>query len=254
MKDLFHALKIALVADDWCGSSVLRSALKVVGQYQIVGEYKTGGAAIEVLPRLAPDIVFLSTRLADMPVDAFAAQTQHVPYELVLLADDDSCAPLAFALEALDYVIQPIQVPCLQRVANKFYQREHRVLARQAQRSKPVATVIVQEGGITHQFHHSHIAYIEGLGRYKRLNLTEKGQAAHGFKTLLLEKNLDQLEQSLAGKNFCRIHRSYLVNVTLLRRISVKARRYYAMLAQVTEPLPISRNKLKPLQQKLLAE
>ena len=83
------------------------------------------------------------------------------------------------------------------------------------------------------------ITYIEAADNYIRINYMENKQV----KGLLVRSTLKTAEKKLEGlSNFYRCHRSYLVNLNLIRHISGNATGYKLHLEGVTDLIPVSRN------------
>ena len=61
----FSLARLALVDDHQMGRVGLRTLLEAVLQFEVIGEAATAAEALELLPKLAPDVVLLDMRLPD---------------------------------------------------------------------------------------------------------------------------------------------------------------------------------------------
>ena len=86
------------------------------------------------------------------------------------------------------------------------------------------------------------LLYIKGAGAYTELYLTD------GTKELY-DKSLEKLEQ-LLSHTFKRIHKSYLVKISVIREIKVASGSKYMAELKNGECLPIGRTKYKSLKSK----
>jgi two-component system, LytTR family, response regulator len=67
----------------------------------------------------------------------------------------------------------------------------------------------------------------------------------------LIQKSMIEWEQRLPEKNFCRIHRSTIVNIEFIAKIDEWFRNYYQLtLKGVEKPLTMSRRYAALLRQK----
>ena len=85
----------------------------------------------------------------------------------------------------------------------------------------------------------SHIAYIAAADNYVRVFYLEKGQV----KNLMLRATMKKMEDAVARQPFLfRCHRTFLVNMELVQKVSGNAQGYRLHLDGIEETIPVSRN------------
>lgn len=85
----------------------------------------------------------------------------------------------------------------------------------------------------------SHIAYIAAADNYVRVFYFENGQV----KNLMLRATMKKMEDSLLDHPFLfRCHRTFLVNMELVQKVSGNAQGYRLHLNGFEETIPVSRN------------
>ncbi|PQA54507.1 LytR/AlgR family response regulator transcription factor [Siphonobacter curvatus] len=115
-----------------------------------------------------------------------------------------------FNLDAVDYLIKPIEFERFQKALSKF-------LALQGSSSPNASqakTHIFLKGDAKHTFHRvafSDILYIEGLNNYISVYTTQQR-----IVTYMALKDILEL---LPDTQFCRVHRSYIVSLVHIRLI-----------------------------------
>jgi DNA-binding response OmpR family regulator len=100
----------ALIVDDEAPARRrLRAALGEVPGVTVVAECASGREALDVIRRRAPDLVFIDIEMADLDGLALAAaiRGERTP-ALVFVTAHEEYAVRAFAVEALDYLLKPL--------------------------------------------------------------------------------------------------------------------------------------------------
>jgi len=102
-------MKTVLIDDEHLARKELRHLLKVHPEIEIVGEAANVTEALHLLPALRPDLIFLDI---EMPVrngfDLLAALPAPHP-QVVFVTAYDAFAVRAFQVNALDYLLKPVE-------------------------------------------------------------------------------------------------------------------------------------------------
>jgi DNA-binding LytR/AlgR family response regulator len=113
----------------------------------------------------------------------------------------------AFAVEAFDYLLKPIDPERLARVVE-------RLLARAAPEARTARKIPVVAGSRTELIDQDEVQFIQAEGDYSRVHVHDR--------SYLATASLRELEEALPGDRFMRIHRSTIVNlakVAAVRRV-----------------------------------
>jgi two-component system response regulator LytT len=145
----------------------------------------------------------------------------------------------AFAVEAFDYLVKPVEPEQLARVVER--------LARTRSRDAPPVEKIpvVSAGGATTLLDYDAIHWVEADGDYSRIHTYDRAYLA--------TSSLRELEQLLQPAGFARIHRSHLVNlakVAAVRRAGPDRIRVALDDEQRTE-LDVARRQTRALRERL---
>jgi two-component system, LytTR family, response regulator len=192
-----HAKGIrVLVADDEAPARQrLIDLLDKDAQVRAVLEAGDGQAAVEMIQREAPDLVFLDVQMPQLDgmevVKAVGADS--MPLTVFVTAYDQH-AIKAFEANALDYLLKPFSDERLEAALC-------RAKARHDERSR----LVVKSGGTTRFLRVADIDWIEGAGVYVNLHV--------GGKELLYRAALNELADCLDPVRFVRVHRSAIVNI-----------------------------------------
>ena len=230
----------ALLADDEAPArSELRYLLAAHPEVVIVGEASSAAEAVELARDNEVDVVFLDV---EMPGATGLDAAPHVrerrdPPAVVFVTAHAEYAVGAFAVEAFDYLLKPVDPDRLARVVERLQERTR-------ENAAPVAKVPVVAGGGSELLDYDQIHYVQADGDYSRVHTYDR--------SYLATMPLGELAERL-GPRFARIHRSYLVNlakVAGVRRSSPDRIRVQLADATKTE-LDVARRQSREIRDRL---
>jgi two-component system, LytTR family, response regulator LytT len=216
-------VNVVIVDDEAPARSELRHLLGAHPQVDVVAEAASVAEAAEAI--VACDAVFLDIELAGAS-GLDAARLLHGETQspaVVFVTAHAEYAVDAFAVEAFDYLLKPVDPERLARVLARLGERETAV-------REPRKIPVVGGGGGTELIDQDQVFYVQAEGDYSRVHVYDRSYLS---TTSLLE-----LERALPADRFIRIHRSFLVNlakVASVRRSGVDRLRLSLDDAQNTE-------------------
>ncbi|GAA1253029.1 LytTR family DNA-binding domain-containing protein [Prauserella halophila] len=177
---------------------------------------------------------------------------------LVFVTGYASEAVDAFDLGAVDYVLKPARQERIDKAIGRVLDKLDSQPARAAGGAiaaggEPVVddtaigdeeVIPVELGGTTKLIPRSAVRWVEAQGDYARLYTTE---GSH-----LVRIPLAQLEERWGGAGFVRIHRSYLVALSLITELRMAQGGYQVVLGDEEKVLPVSRRHTRALKDKLV--
>jgi len=230
----------ALLADDEAPArSELRYLLAAHPDVEVVGE---AASAAEALAFAASyDVLFLDVEMPGATGLETAPQVheRRDPPAVVFVTAHAEYAVDAFAVEAFDYLLKPVDPDRLARVLERLRERTLENAA------PPVEKVAVVSGSSTELIDFDQIHYVQADGDYSRVHTYDR--------SYLSTASLGELEERLAPARFARIHRSYLVNlakVAGVRRASPDRLRVQLADAERTE-LDVARRQSREIRERL---
>jgi DNA-binding LytR/AlgR family response regulator len=196
-------VKVVIVDDEAPARSELRHLLGAHAGVEVVGEAASATAAAEFVGGC--DAVFLDIELAGASgLDAARLLSGDAdPPAVVFVTAHAEYAADAFALEAFDYLLKPVDPERLARVVTRLAER--RPSAREPRKIPVVA------GGRTELIDQEQVRYVQAEGDYSRVHTYDR--------SYLSTASLRELEAALPGERFLRIHRSYLVNLACVASV-----------------------------------
>jgi DNA-binding LytR/AlgR family response regulator len=193
-------IRALLVDDEAPARSELRYLLATHPEVEVVGEAATAVEALKLASAVPYDVVFIDIEMPGLS-GLDAARLVHgragAP-QLVFVTAHEQYAIEAFAVEALDYLLKPVEPERLAQVVRR--------LGKTPATPAPVRKIPVVSGGETVLLDWADVHYARADGDYCRVHTYDR--------SYLCTRSLRELEETLPGDRFARIHRSYLVNLS----------------------------------------
>src|SRR5215470_5863936 len=114
-------IRVLIVDDEPVARRGLRNHLKKAADVEVIGEAGNGRDAVETIIQTRPDLVFLDVQ---MPLlDGFRVietlTEEHLPPAIVFVTAFDEHAIRAFEINALDYLLKPVDPKRLQKTLQR---------------------------------------------------------------------------------------------------------------------------------------
>jgi len=228
--DRFTAI---LVDDERLARKELRSMLAEHEIIDVVGEAETVAQAAELVRAKKPDVVFLDIQLpGETGFDLL--EKISTACQIIFVTAFDAYAIRAFEVNALDYLLKPINPARLGQAIERLMIHDSASVA-------PVRALEYEDRLFIEVDEHSRflkvsdIIVISAMGDYSQIF------SCDGQKSLVL-KPLKDWEERLPAKHFTRIHRSTIININYVERVESWFNRSYRIhIRQIPEPLVMSR-------------
>ena len=234
-------LKAMIVDDEAPARSELRFLLDELGQTEVVAEAASVREAIEKLREHPCDIMFLDVNMPEANGLKLAEglQTLKFPPAVVFVTAYSEFALEAFRVNAVDYLVKPVETERLAQAIARV--RDNVSLHMQAQKTERIS---VEKGGKKILISVDRIRFVMARDDYAYLQ-TDKDRY---FSTV----SLAQLEKRLEGYGFFRVHRGYLVNLSMVEEVEpVSGGTLLLTLNGVSEKIPVSRRRVSLLKKAL---
>jgi two-component system, LytTR family, response regulator len=230
MSQSFRAI---LVDDERLARKELRSMLSEHPSVEVIGEAENVEQAIKLIGAQQPQVVFLDIQ---MPGESGFTLLEKVTadFKVIFVTAFDAYAIRAFEVNALDYLLKPINPDRLGRAIERLSAGE--IPRPQAARKLEYEDRLFIEIDEHSRFLKiNSIVCISAAGDYSQVVTSDQE------KSLVL-KSLKEWEDRLPEKYFTRIHRSTIINVEYIERIVGWFNRSYQVhLKHLEEPLTMSR-------------
>ena len=108
---MIQVLKAVLVDDEVLALDLLEAMLKEIGGVDIIGKFTNPQEALENIGTIEPDILFLDIEMQEMNGIKLAERLESMDWqaEIVFVTAYDHYALEAFNVQAIDYILKPIE-------------------------------------------------------------------------------------------------------------------------------------------------
>ena len=232
-----NPIRTLVVDDEPLARANIVNLLRTDTGISILGECASGTEALTLVRSLQPSLLFLDVQMPGC--DGFAvleALGAKVPPAVVFVTAYDQYAVKAFEAEALDYLLKPFTNERFFRVLSRA---KLTLTQRPTENPRPERLLIRHAGRISF-LPAEEIDWVEAADYYSCLHA--------GPKTHMLRRSMAELEQDLSPRDFCRIHRSTIVNLLRIQDFCFDANGEYAVVLKNGTKLKVSRGYREKLQ------
>jgi len=257
---------VVVVDDEEPARNELCFQLRQVDEVEIIGEAADGIKALQLIKSRKPDLALLDIQMPGLTGFEVARKLvlQKTDAQVVFVTAYDHYAIEAFEINAVDYLLKPVEPARLKRTLERVRNLQHsdspnntaiktftaedlervgKFIDKRYSRPEPIAVkfdnklVLVQPDDII--FISLENDAIEIVTRSLR-----------GFSNC---RTLDELQSNLDPSVFWRVHRSHIVNIHKIKEILPRLSRNYVL--KMTDPkntqIPVSRTQTKRLREYL---
>ncbi len=218
-------IRTLLVDDEPAALRGLAQRLQHEGDIEVVGRCEDGGAAIEAIVRLKPDLVFLDIQMPEISgFDVIAAVGLERMPAVIFVTAFDQFAVRAFDVHAVDYVLKPIDNERFKRALDRA--REHFRESGSNLRERIAAAL--EDLGLREPLRWTRRLTVKLSGRVLLVDVgaIDRMEASGNYvevfaggKVHLLRETLTSLTSRLDPACFARISRSSTVNIERVREL-----------------------------------
>lgn len=237
-------IKTLIVDDELYSRDELSHLLGAHPSIQIVGEADSGEAAILKAIQLQPDVVFLDVEMPKVNgMDAAKALLELKKSPLIVFATAyPEFAVEAFRFNAIDYLLKPFDEEQLKETVKRI--EKHFQTSEEKEKGKQTGKLAIDSSGEIIYLEPKDILYIVRDEKVTKL-ITKMGE----YETKI---QLKDLESRLESFGFFRIHKSFLVNLKYVTRLTPWFNGAYQLeIEGRSEQLSVSRNYVKALRASL---
>ena len=208
------AIKAIIIDDERLARNELKKLLQDHGDIEVIDEATNVDEGIEKIETLNPDLIFLDIQMPGKTGFDLLAEVEKAP-KVIFTTAYDEYAIKAFEVNALDYLLKPIEPKrlsdAIQKLQAELYKEKIGLTGSNRGPLTEHDQVFVKDGERCWFVKLGEIRLFESVGNYAKVFF--------GNNKPLILKSLNALEERLDEKVFFRANRKHIVNLRLVDKV-----------------------------------
>ncbi|MEJ0101857.1 MAG: LytTR family transcriptional regulator DNA-binding domain-containing protein [Bacteroidota bacterium] len=209
-------MRAIIIDDERLARAELKKLLQDFPEIEVIDEAANAEEGIAKIDSLNPELVFLDIQMPGKTGFDMLSELERAPYVIFTTAYDEY-ALKAFEVNALDYLLKPVEPKRLADAIQKLHLTEQKEIRHGGTENinnsllSENDQVFVKDGERCWFVKLSDIRLFESVGNYAKVFF--------GTNKPLILKSLNALEERLDEKTFFRANRKHIVNLRLIEKI-----------------------------------
>ena len=212
------SFRTIIIDDERLARNELKKLLQEFSEIEVIDEAANADEGLEKIEQHNPDLIFLDIQMPGKTGFELLEELHRAP-RVVFTTAYDEFALKAFEVNALDYLLKPIEPKRLSDAIQKLHQEENRETNNNGNGSAIRSTgllneedqVFVKDGERCWFVQLNEIRLFESVGNYAKVFF--------GPNKPLILKSLNALEERLDEKVFFRANRKHIINMRWIDKI-----------------------------------
>lgn len=208
-------MKALIIDDERLARKEILRLLENHPDVEIVGEAANSEEALLLIDEKEPELLFLDIQMPGKSGLDLLSDLDHAP-EVIFVTAYDEYAIKAFDVNALDYLLKPVEE---ERLAEAIQKVKDKISLRDAQQTENISKealsssdqIFIKDGEKCWFVQLTDVRLFESEGNYVRVYF-------NNYKPLIL-RSLNQLEERLNERQFFRTSRKHIVNLSWIEGI-----------------------------------
>ena len=207
-------IRCIIIDDEPLALQQMEGYIKNLPYLELVASYQSALDAKEIIENDRIDAIFCDINLPELNGLDFVKSLDNPPMVVFTTAYSDYAVE-GFQLNAIDYLLKPFGFDDMKRAAEKIKKRydTRRTLQEVSKIDEDDAIFLKTEYKIV-RINISDIRYVEAMSEYLRIYLTDS------TRPIIVLLSMKKMEERLPSRTFMRVHRSYIINLKMIREVS----------------------------------
>lgn len=238
-------IKALLVTGDREAVAVVtRTVADYCSEVTFLGTVESIQNAVPMINSAQPDLLILDTRLTDGSGFELLRRFEPPMFKIIFLSLHIEYALKAFKVSAVDYLLKPPDPDELSQAVNKacdMIRQEEKlqfnVLAENLRNLNKQEKIILKTFDHIHLVNQNEIIRVEADRNYSTFYITDG-------RKIIVSKSIKDFEDLLNDKGFYRIHKSHIINISMVKYFDKAEGGYVVMNDGVSIPVSSRKREL----------
>lgn len=202
-------IRSILIDDEPLAIAELKHMLQKHPEVEITDTAIDWETALEKIRTQKPDLIFLDISMPEKNGFELLGLLDEAP-QVIFVTAFDQFAIKAFEVNALDYLLKPVNKDRLEEAVHKV----RKALTKSAEKAESLSIdkrIFIKDGEQCFFVALSEIVFLESAGNYAKVFF--------GSKKPLLHRSLNYMEERLPESHFFRASRQYIININFVKEI-----------------------------------
>jgi len=240
-------IKVIIIDDEQPAREIIKHYLSKHSDIEIIGECSDGFTGLKAIHELKPNLVFLDVQMPKLTGFEMLELMDETP-QIVFTTAFDQYAIKAFELNAVDYLLKPYSQDRFDVAVQKAVERLQKedkpsgikkLTEHITENIEVLDRIVVKLGSKIKVIPIDTVLYIESQDDYVMVYTTEG--------KYLKQQTMKYFEKHLDTSIFCRIHRSFLVNINTIKQLELYEKNAYLAVLSNGAKLKVSDTGYKAL-------
>lgn len=236
-----RTIKTLIIDDERLAREELKSLLKDYEEIEIIAEAKNGKEGVKIINEHQPDLIFLDVDMPELSGFDLLKKLDEIPIVVFVTAYNEY-ALKAFEVDALDYILKPIDPKRLEETIKKItlqFKEENETnegFDSESHQKRMLSfndSIFIKDGEKCWFIEMNKIRLLESEGNYVKVHFDQ-------CKPLIL-RSLGSFEEQLDPNYFFRANRKFIVNIKWIETIENWFNGGFMMILKTGEKIEISR-------------
>jgi two-component system LytT family response regulator len=235
-------MKAIIIDDEPLARMMVKEYLHPYANIEIVAECNDGFEGVKAINQYQPDLIFLDIQMPKITGFEMLELIDNPP-KVIFTTAFEEFAIKAFEAHAVDYLLKPFSKERFDKAMSKLLLQQRTavdekatqdVIETAAQAPAQANRIVVKDGGKIKIIPITQVQYLEAADDYVRI-YTADGK-------FLKKKTMGFFEASLPTEQFVRVHRSFIINTSLITRIDPYEKDSHLALLSTGAKIAVSRS------------
>ncbi len=203
-----------VVDDEPIAQQILENYILQIEALHLVGKCSNAFEALNILHREKIDVLFLDIKMPSLSGLDMLKTLQNPP-RVILTTAFSEFGVESYEYGISDYLLKPIAFERFLKAVNKILMPKNEELSTGGIENKAeieTTFIFFKADKKIHKYYFKDILFIEGSGNYVKIHTQNE-------KPIMVLDKLTELQVKLPTKQFIRVHKSFIVNISHIQKI-----------------------------------